>query len=584
MPGRAVPGDRRADGGAGGAARPHAVSGPALLRAALRAHPWRVGAAAALLGAHQAFEALVPVTVGATLDAAVEHSDSGALVRWLAALAVLFALLSAAYRHGARAGVAATELVAHDLRMRLVARVLDPRGGGEGGRLPGELLSVATADVDAVAAIVRVVAFGAGVAVALAAGAVVLLLTSVQLGLLVLVGLPAALWLQRRLTAPLARRAAEQQARAADAAGVATDLAGGLRVLQGIGGVDAGVARYRRASRASLHATLGAARAEAVFEAGAMLVAGVALAAVGLVGGRLAAAGEISIGQLIAAVGVTQFLVGPLVRLAWVGAMLARARGSAGRLASALAAPPAVAAPAQPAAAPYGPAALAVRALRHGPLDGLDLDVEPGTVHGIVVPDPAAAAALLDALGREEEPAAGSVAVGGVPAAALEPAAARRAILVSPHEPALLADTVAANIGAAGAEADAVERALGAAAVDDVIAALPDGPGSRLSDGGRSLSGGQRQRVALARALAAPAGVLVLHEPTTALDAATEARVAGALRTVRPGATIVLITTSPALLAACDVVTIVRDGRATGAGRHAELLDADAGYREAVLA
>jgi putative ABC transport system ATP-binding protein len=560
------------------------VSGDGLLRAALRAHPWRVGAAAALLGAHQAFEALVPVTVGATLDAAVEHSDTGALVRWLAALAVLFVLLAAAYRHGARVGVATMERVAHELRLQLAGRVLDPRGGGEGGRLPGELLSVATADVDAAAAIVRVVAFGTGVAVALVAGAVVLLLTSVELGLLVLVGLPAAIWLQRRLTAPLSRRATEQQARAADAAGVATDLAGGLRVLQGIGGVDAGVARYRRASRASLDATLGAARAEAAFEAGAVLVAGVALAAVALVGGRLAAAGEISIGQLIAAVGVTQFLVGPLVRLAWVGALLARARASAVRLADALAVPAAVAAPARPAAAPSGPSALTIRALERGALAGLDLDVAVGSVHGLVVPDPGAAGALLDCLGREAEPAAGAIAVAGVDTAALDPAAARRAIVVSPHEPALLADTVTANVAAAGGDADAVDRALTAAAVDDVIAALPDGADSRLTDGGRSLSGGQRQRVALARALAAPAGVLVLHEPTTALDAATEARVAGALRTVRPGATLVLVTTSPALLSACDVVTVVRSGRAAATGTHAELLAADAGYREAVLA
>ena len=84
VPGRAVPGDRGADGRAGRAAGPRAVSGGALLRAALRVHPWRVGLAAALLGAHQAFEALVPVCVGATLDAAIEPSDSGALVRWLA--------------------------------------------------------------------------------------------------------------------------------------------------------------------------------------------------------------------------------------------------------------------------------------------------------------------------------------------------------------------------------------------------------------------------------------------------------------------------------------------------------------------
>ena len=78
--------------------------------------------------------------------------------------------------------------------------------------------------------------------------------------------------------------------------------------------------------------------------------------------------------------------------------------------------------------------------------------------------------------------------------------------------------------------------------------------------------------------------MLVLHEPTTALDAATEARVAGALREVRRGRTTLLVTTSPVLLAACDAVTVVHAGAAAGSGAHAALLEADPAYREAVLA
>jgi putative ABC transport system ATP-binding protein len=125
---------------------------------------------------------------------------------------------------------------------------------------------------------------------------------------------------------------------------------------------------------------------------------------------------------------------------------------------------------------------------------------------------------------------------------------------------------------------------LAAAQVEEVASALPDGMATRLADGGRSLSGGQRQRIALARSLAADPPVLVLHDPTTALDAATEARVAEGLREVRAERTTVLVTTSPVLLAACDAVTLVQDGRVRARGRHAELLDGDAAYREAVLA
>ena len=138
------------------AARRGGVTGRALLREIAGAQRRGIAAAAALLAAHQGCELLVPVVVGATLDAAIAESDTAALLRWLAILTVLFTALSFAYRFGSRIAEATTERAAHDLRMRTVARVIDPRGGGEDGRLPGELLSIATADVDAAADSIRV--------------------------------------------------------------------------------------------------------------------------------------------------------------------------------------------------------------------------------------------------------------------------------------------------------------------------------------------------------------------------------------------------------------------------------------------
>jgi len=125
---------------------------------------------------------------------------------------------------------------------------------------------------------------------------------------------------------------------------------------------------------------------------------------------------------------------------------------------------------------------------------------------------------------------------------------------------------------------------MAAADADEVARGLPDGLDAMLGDGARTLSGGQRQRIALARALATEAPVLVLHDPTTAVDAVTEARIAARLRQMREGRTTILVTTSPALLAVTDRVVFLHDGAVRADGTHGDLAAGDETYRETVLA
>jgi putative ABC transport system ATP-binding protein len=108
-----------------------------------------------------------------------------------------------------------------------------------------------------------------------------------------------------------------------------------------------------------------------------------------------------------------------------------------------------------------------------------------------------------------------------------------------------------------------------------VIESLPSGIDTNVGERGTSLSGGQRQRVALARALAANPPVLVLHEPTTAVDTATEAAIADGLRALRAQRTTILVTTSPTLLAVCDEVLLLAHGRVQARGSHDDLLGDD---------
>jgi ABC-type bacteriocin/lantibiotic exporter with double-glycine peptidase domain len=117
----------------------------------------------------------------------------------------------------------------------------------------------------------------------------------------------------------------------------------------------------------------------------------------------------------------------------------------------------------------------------------------------------------------------------------------------------------------------------------DALDALEHGMDGELEERGRALSGGQRQRVALARALLRDPEVLVLIEPTSAVDAHTEARIAERLVAHRAGRTTVLVTASPLLLDRADTVVLVEDGRVTATGSHHDLLRSHPGYRDVVL-
>jgi putative ABC transport system ATP-binding protein len=265
--------------------------------------------------------------------------------------------------------------------------------------------------------------------------------------------------------------------------------------------------------------------------------------------------------------------------------MAARARASARRLADVLDAPPLVAgggpAPARDqATAP----ALDVTGLRIGGLGPVDLRVAPGELVGLVLADEPATADLLDYLGRRADPPEGRIALDGVPLTAVEPAAVRAAMLVAEHDGVLFSGSLRDNVTAAAHDEAAVAAAMDAAAADEVAASLPEGADSPVGEAGALLSGGQRQRVALARALAADPPVLVLHEPTTAVDSVTEARIAERLAALRAGRTTLLVTGSPALLAVTDRVVVIGPEGVEGAGPHHRLLHTHDGYRAAMLA
>jgi putative ABC transport system ATP-binding protein len=534
--------------------------------------------------AHQGCEALIPVVIGMVIDEAVATGSAPALLRWLLVLGVLFLVLSTCYRTAARITDGSGEYAAHRIRLDLGARVLDPRGGADKGRLPGALTAVATGDAARVGAVAAALPYAISALAGLAVSAVALLGISVPLGLLILLGVPPMLWLGHVISRPLERRSEVEQERAARSSGVAADLVAGLRVLKGIGAEAAAVSRYRQTSRESLTAALRAARSRAWHDGAILALTGIFIAAIGGVGAHLAMRGSISVGELVAAVGLAQYLLGPFQMLTYVNGEFAQGRASADRVAEVLASPPAVNGGGGTLPHPLT-GRLRLRGVNHGSLLGLNVDIAAGSLVGVVTKDPAAAQDLLRCLGRELDPGEGTVELDGAPLTELAPDTAREAVLIAHHDAALFESSLLDNVRAGSDCAEAhVARSLAASAADEVALALPQGADTLLAERGRSLSGGQRQRVALARALAADPPVLVVHDPTTAVDSVTESRIAARLREIRRGRTTLLITNSPALLAETDRVLMLDGGAVTVEGRHQDLFTSHEAYRTVVLA
>nr|WP_245819988.1 ABC transporter ATP-binding protein [Rhodococcus yunnanensis] len=530
---------------------------------------------------------MVPVMIGVVVDRAVSTGSVNSLLLTLLSLAGVFVVITVGWRHGARLIEASVLQEAHLLRVETVAKVLHP-GGIRTDLRSGEVLTVSTSDADQAAVSLEIVPWVAGALVATTTAAISLLVIDVPLGLAVLVGTPVILAVLQTTGPLIARKVEAAQASTARASGMATDLVSGIRPLRGIGAENAASERYRVVSRKALSDSLRVAKTMGLYQTGSTMLS--ALLAVAVAGGAgwLALRGDITIGELIAVVGLSQFIIEPLSSLALAPKTLAMARGSADRLALVLDADVLVGS---------GESAVAslptvtLRGIGHRSLRDFDLEIKPGELVGVVSYSPQDGDALVEIISGQLSPSdyEGEFLLDGVPISDIDLNSARSAVLVEPHRHDLFAGTVGSNvtIGVAEDRGGLVDRALRHSASDDVVAAHPGGLDHAVTDRGASLSGGQRQRLALARALAAEPPVLVLHDPTTAVDAVTEHAIAQGIADLRHGSgrhhTTVIVTSSPSLLSVVNRVVVLDQGSVVAEGKHEFFARTDERYRDAVV-
>ncbi|MGK9461318.1 ABC transporter ATP-binding protein [Streptomyces sp. G6] len=538
--------------------------------------------------------AATPYLMARAVDHGLTPGDLGALAGWTGALvtAGAFNAWLGILRHRTMTRVRM------DANFRTVKVVV-----GHAARLgaalrrqvgAGEVVTIGVGDVQTVGTSLTAVGPGVGAVVAYAAVGGLLLSVSTRLALVVLIGVPLLGVVLGPLMGRLQGRETEYRERQSVLTARIGDLAGGLRVLNGLGGKGLVADAFRRDSGRLREQGYRVGAVTSWIQALGVGLPMLFLALVTWLGARLAVQGHISVGELVSVYGYVVALGWPVAFLIEMGHQLSRGVVAARRVVAFLRLEPepdtgTCDAPAEPSAL-YDP--------------GSGVRVLPGHLTALATARPSDTTELVDRLGRY---APSEVTWGDIPLSEVPLAQVRARILVAEAEADLFAGPLHEVIGAqetpqrsAGncatshtAPADArlhtgatqkanLTQAIHAAAAEDILQSLPDGLETQVAAQARDLSGGQRQRVRLARALLTDPEILLAVEPTSALDAHTEATVAHRLRDARKGRTTVVACTSPLLLDRADVVHHLVDGKVVATGTHRELLATEPGYRALV--
>ncbi len=515
-------------------------------------------------------QSVMPAIIGRAIDQGVAHKDASRLWLWAGVLFGVGVVQAAAGIARHRFAVS-NWLIGAYRTVQVVARHAVRLGATLPRRVStGEVVSIGSSDLAHVGNAIEIMGRGVGAIVSFIVVALILLTSSLTLGLVVLIGMPVLLVVLGPILKPLQKRSMAQREMMGQLNALAADIVGGLRVLRGIGGEEVFHRRYSVESQKVRQAGVQVARLQSLLDALQIFLPGVFVVVVVWLGARFAVEGKISPGELVAFYGYSAFLMIPLRTGTEAANKVIRGLVAGQRICRVLSVTPDVADIETPLVADTDAELVDVRS---------GLRVQPGRLTAVVSDTPEDSAALADRLGRFAE---GPVLLDGVSLSDLERRFVRRAILVSDANAALFSGRLRDELDPRGqATDDDITAAIATSSGEDVLELLHHGLDTVVEERGRSFSGGQRQRMVLARALAADPDILVLVEPTSAVDAHTEARIADRLHEHRRGRTTVVTTASPLLLDRADEVALMENGTVVAVGTHRELLD-DPRYRRVV--
>ncbi|WP_018222701.1 ABC transporter ATP-binding protein [Salinispora pacifica] len=537
----------------------------------------------------------VPLVAQRVVDGPVARQDPAGLFR-LAGLALLFGLAEAVLIFVRRWVQSSSSLgIETAIRADIYAHLQRLPASFHDRWQSGQLLSRITTDLSAIR---RFLSFGLlFLALNLVTYTVVVALLirlHPMLGLVVAVSAIPLFLVARRFAQAYHAASRRMQDQQGDLATLVEETAQGLRTAKAYGRGPELAARFAVSSRALHDTAVGKGRLLADTSARLDLVPNLTLGIVLVAGAGAAAAGTLTIGELVAFVSLQLLLIWPVQGLGWIIAGGQEAATAADRIREVLDTPPAILDAPDAAAPPraqlrgrlrFSGVSFRYPDAREPVLRDVDLTIEPGETVALVGATGSGKSTLLSLVPRLHDVTGGHITIDGYDVRHLQLATLRRLVGVAFEEPTLFSMSVWENVtlGRPDAGDEEVWAALTLAQATFAYD-LPWGLATRVGEQGLSLSGGQRQRLALARTVLSRPALLLLDDPLSALDVHTEALVETALRRALPDTTTLVVVHRPATIALADRVALLEGGRITALGRHADLLATVPAYRALLAA
>ncbi len=533
---------------------------------------------------------LVPIAVRRMIDHGFSGQSAGLIDSYFAVLIGVSAVLALA--SAARFYLVTTlgERVVADLRESVFAHLVCLSPAYFDAVQSGALSSRLTADTTQIkAAVGSSISIGLRNLVLFFGAVVMMVVTSPRLSALVLAAIPVIVLPLYGFARAVRARSRGAQDTLADASAYASEMIGGIRVLQAFTNETLVTRRFAAAVERAFLAARDSIRWRALLTALAMFLVFGSVVVVLWIGAQDVLAGRLSAGRL------SQFLLYAVLAAAGLGQLsevwgeLSQASGAAERLFEILALPAAIAQPARALALPEASRGeVAFSAVRFSyptrpeslALADVSFRVAPGEKLAIVGPSGAGKSTVFQLILRFYDPLAGSISFDNVPLAAIDPGDLRRHIALVPQEPGIFAASVRENIrfGKPQASDAEVERAANLAVALPFIKQLPQGFDTPVGERGVTLSGGERQRIAIARAILRNASLLLLDEATSSLDAQSEMLVKTALEHLMQERTTLVIAHRLATVLSCDRILVMEAGRIVAEGTHQQLMAAGGLY------